>query len=44
MVLLYHTCGVKAGIDMWDEVVKLVNHGKARKRPVELILTTSQID
>lgn len=42
--LLYRTRGVKAGIDMQDEVAKLVNHGKARKRPVEFILTTPHID
>ena len=42
--LLYHTRGVKAGIDMQDKVAKLVNHGKARKRPVEFILTTPHID
>ncbi|KIJ92694.1 hypothetical protein K443DRAFT_13406 [Laccaria amethystina LaAM-08-1] len=42
--LLYRTRGLKAGIDMQDEVTKLVNHGKARKRPVELMLTTPHID
>jgi len=42
--LLYHTHGIKAGTNMQDEVAKLVNHGKACKRPVELILTTPQIN
>lgn len=42
--LLYRARGVKLGIDMELEVKKILDRGKSRKRPVDILLQTPRVD